>query len=64
VRVGDVQPGAACAAYLARVAEVAGAAAPCWEQISEELPAEQWLAARRWCEDQAHLAVCARVPCY
>jgi hypothetical protein len=59
----SMQPGPACAEYLARVAEV-GAAAPCWEQISEELPVEQWLAARRWCEDQAQLAVCGSVPCY
>jgi hypothetical protein len=62
--VGEMLPSTACAAYLSIVGEVAAAAAPCWEQISEDLPFDEWSAAREQCEAQAHLAVCGHVPCY
>jgi hypothetical protein len=42
----------------------AGIIAPCWEQIPEDLPAEEWYARREECEAAAHLAVCGRARCY
>jgi hypothetical protein len=63
-QVGEATPSEACSTYLSLVAEVAVAAAPCWEQIAQDLPADDWRAAREQCEAQAHLAVCGRVPCY
>ncbi len=63
-QVGDVLPGATCSSHLALMAEVASAAVPCWEQISEDLLADEWLAARAQCEAQAHFAVCGQAACF
>jgi hypothetical protein len=49
---------------MSMVAEVAAAAAPCWEQIFPGIPLDEWTAAREECEVQAHLAICGHVPCY
>jgi hypothetical protein len=63
-QLGEVQLSPACAWRVTLMVEVGTASLPCWERISEELPAEQWLAERAACEAQAQLAVCGHVPCY
>jgi hypothetical protein len=63
-QVGEELPSPRCHTYLSLQAEVAGAAAPCWELISEDLPAEVWLSERDRCEATAHWQVCGRSRCY
>ena len=40
--LGEVELSAECYAYVVLVAEVLGAAGPCWDEISLDLPTDAW----------------------
>jgi hypothetical protein len=63
-QTGELAPSPGCLEHVLLEVEVAGAAAPCWEQIPEDLPTDEWYAQRDACEAAAHLAVCGRARCY
>jgi hypothetical protein len=63
-QLGEVPPTPACSARVALMVEVTSVALPCWQGVPEDLPLEDWLAARELCEMGAHLSVCGQVPCY